>query len=68
MSVVSWRRADVAECLGLKPCWSLAGERNSLVEGKMSASRTMAAGHSSETGLYDESCDESLPGLGIGMT
>ena len=33
----------------------------------MSASRTLAAGHSSEMGLYEVSC-ESLPGLGIGMT
>ena len=34
----------------------------------MSASRTLAAGHSSETGLYEVPCEESLPGLGIGMT
>ena len=34
----------------------------------MSASRTLAAGHSSEMGLYEVPCDESLPGLGIGMT
>ena len=34
----------------------------------MSASRTLAAGHSSEMGLYEVSCDESLPGLGIWMT
>ena len=66
MSVV--RRADVVECLGLKPCLSLAGDRNSLIEGKMSASRNLAAGHSSEMGLYEVPCDESLPGLGIGMT
>ena len=33
----------------------------------MSASRTLAAGHSSEI-LYEVPCDESLPGLGIGMT
>ena len=39
----------------------LAGERNSLIEGKMSASRTLAAGHSSEMGLYEVPCDESLP-------
>ena len=51
MSVVSWRKADVVECLGLKPCCSLAGERNSLIDGKMSASRTLEAGHSSEMGL-----------------
>ena len=34
----------------------------------MSASGTLAAGHRSEMGLYDVPCDESLPGLGIGMT
>ena len=34
----------------------------------MSASRTLAAGHSSEMGLYEVPCDEPLPGLGIGMT
>ena len=33
----------------------------------MSASKTLAAGHSSEMGLYEVSCDESLSGLGIGM-
>ena len=68
MFVVSWRRADVVECLGMKPCRSLAGEINSLIEGKMSASRTLAAEHSSEMALYKVPCDESLLGLGIGMT
>ena len=34
----------------------------------MSASRTLAAGNSSEMGLYEVPCNESLPGLGIGMT
>ena len=34
----------------------------------MSASRTLAAGHSSEMGLYEVPCDESLPGLGTGIT
>ena len=34
----------------------------------MNASRTLAAGHSSEMGLYEVPCDESWPGLGIGMT
>ena len=29
----------------------------------MRASRTLAAGHSSEMGLYEVACDESLPGL-----
>ena len=33
----------------------------------MSASRTLAAGHSSEMGLYEVPCDESLSGLGIGI-
>ena len=51
MPVVSWRKADVVECLGLKLCLSLAGERNSLIEGKMSASRTLGTGYSSEMGL-----------------
>ena len=43
-------------------------EKNLLIEGKMSASRTLVAGHSSEVGLYEVPCDQSLPGLGIGMT
>ena len=34
----------------------------------MSASRTLAAGYSSEMGLLEVPCDEYLPGLGIGMT
>ena len=34
----------------------------------MSASRTLAAGNSSEMGLYEVPWDESLSGLGIGMT
>ena len=34
----------------------------------MSASRTLADGHISDMGLYEVPCDESLPGLGIGMT
>ena len=34
----------------------------------MSASRTLAAGHSSEMGRYAVPCDESLSGLEIGMT
>ena len=67
MSVVSCRRAEVVECLALNPCWSRAGERCSLSEGKTSASRTLAAGHSSEMGLYDVPWEESLPGFGIGM-
>ena len=34
----------------------------------MSASRTLAAGYSSEMGLLERPCDESLPSSGIGMT
>ena len=34
----------------------------------MSASRTLAAGHISEMGLYEVPCDESLPGLVNEMT
>ena len=34
----------------------------------MSASMTLAVGHSSEMGLYEVPCDESLPGLEIEMT
>ena len=34
----------------------------------MSTSRTLAAGHSIKMGLYEVPCDESLSGLGIGMT
>ena len=59
MCVVNWKRADVVECMDLKPCLSLAGERNSL---------TLAAGHSSEMDLYEVPYDEPLPVLGIGMT
>ena len=39
VSVVSLKKENVVECLGLKPCCSLAAERNSLIVGKMSASR-----------------------------
>ena len=34
----------------------------------MSASRALAAGHSSEMGLYEVHCYASLSGLGVGMT
>ena len=34
----------------------------------MSTSRTLAAGNSSEMGLYEVPCDECFPGLEIGMT
>ena len=40
--------AYVVECLGLKSCGSLDGEINSLIEGKMGASRILAAGHISD--------------------
>ena len=34
----------------------------------MSASRTLAAGNSSDMGMLEMHCDESSPGLGFGMT
>ena len=34
----------------------------------MSALRTLVTGHSSDMGMYEVPCDESLPGLGIRMT
>ena len=34
----------------------------------MRASRTLVAGHSTEMGLYEVPCNDSLPGFGIGMT
>ena len=39
-----------------------------LIEGKVSSSGTLADGHSMEMGLRDGPCDETLSGLGIGMT
>ena len=68
ISVVSWSRAEVVEWAGQNPCWSGDGRRWLLSSGKMRASVTFAAGQSSEIGRYDVPCEESLPGLGMGMT
>ena len=49
-AVVSGRRADVVECMGLNPCWFvLFGSGAS--SGSMSFSSTLLAGHSREMGL-----------------
>ena len=53
---------------GRNPCWSGDGSRWLLTSGKMRASITFPAGQRSEIGRYDVPCEESLPGLGMGMT
>ena len=67
-SFVSCSRAEVAECPARNPCWSKAGSRCVLTVVSMRASITFAAGQSSEIYRYEVPIEESLPGLGIGMT
>ena len=67
MSVVNCSRAEVVECFGLKPCWSGAGRRNLLMDGRIRVSRTFAVGQRSEIGRYEVRWLASLPGFGIGM-
>ena len=67
-SLDSCSRAVVVECPGQNPCWSKAGSRCVLTVVIMSGSITFAAGQSSEIGRYEVHSEESLPGLGIGMT
>ena len=67
-SLVSCSRAEVVECLGWNPCWSKAGSKCVLTMVSIRASITCAAGQSSEIGRYEVPREESLPGLGIGMT
>ena len=67
-SLVSCSRAEVVECPGRNPCWSKAGSKCVLTVVNMRASITFAAGQSSEIGRYELPREESLPGLGIGMT
>ena len=67
MSGVSWMRADVVECLGLKTCCSSAGGRNSLIEGKMALRGPWPLGIATRW-VSVVPCDESLSGLGIGMS
>ena len=51
-----------------KPCWSEDGSKCVLTVVSMRASITFAAGQSSEISRYEVPREESLPGLGIGMT
>ena len=67
-SLVSCSRAEVVECPSRNQCWSKAGSKCVLTVVSMRASITFAAGQSSEMGRYDVHREESLPGLGIGMT
>ena len=50
------------------PCWSAARTRCVLTVVSMTASIIFATGKSSEIGRYEVPREESLPGLGIGMT
>ena len=67
-SLVSCSRAEVVECQGRNTCWSVAGSRCVLTVVSMRASITFAAWQSSEIVRYEVPVEESLPGLGIGMT
>ena len=67
-SLVSCSRAEVVECPGWNSCWLKAKSRCVLAVVSMRASMTLAAGKSSEIGRCEVPREESLPGLGIGMT
>ena len=67
-SLVSCSKAEVVECPVRNPCWSEAGSKCVLTVVSIRASITFAAGQSSEIGRYEVPREESLPGLGIGMT
>ena len=58
----------MVECPCRNPCWSKAGIKYVLTVETMRASITFAAGQSSKIGRYEVPREESLPGLGIGMT
>ena len=58
----------MVECPGRNPCWSKAGSRCVLTVVSMRAYINFASGQSSEIGRYEVPREESLPGLGIGMT
>ena len=58
----------MVECPGRNPCWSKAGSMCILTVVSMRASITFAAGQSSEIARYEVTREESLPGLGTGMT
>ena len=67
-SPVSCSKAEVLECPVRNPCWSEAGSKCVLTVVSIRASINFAAGQSSEIGRYEVPREESLPGLGIGMT
>ena len=67
-SLVSCSKAEVVECPVRNPCWSEAGNKCVLTVVSIRASITFAAGQSIEIGRYEVPREESLPGLGIGMT
>ena len=67
-SLVSCSKAEVVECPVRNPCWSEAGSKCVLTVVSIRASITFAAEQSSEIGRYEVPREESLPGLGIGMT
>ena len=50
------------------PCWSEAGSKCVLIVVSMRAYISFTAGQSSEISRYEIPREESLPGLGIGMT
>ena len=58
----------MVECQGRNPCWSKAESKCMLTVVSMRASITFAAAQSCEIGRYEVPREESLPGLGIGMT
>ena len=59
----------MVECPVRNPCWSEAGSKCVLTMVSIRASITFAAaGQSSEIGRYKVPREESLSGLGIGMT
>ena len=58
----------MVECPGRNPCWSEAVSKCVLTVVSMRSSITFAAGQSTEIGRYEIPREESLPGLGIGMT
>ena len=56
----------MVECPGRNPCWSKAGRKCVLTVVSMRASKTFAAGQSSEIDRYEVPREEFLSGLGIG--
>ena len=58
----------MVECPVRNLCWSEAGSECVLTVISMRASITLIAGQSTEIGRYEVPREESLPGLGIGMT